>query len=102
MGASVGATVLNVVNAAAESVHSKIQWIEKQACGHCDRTRLRGAHEVHLGGPDLYPAARSATHRTYPGSHPISGPALSALDKAFWGAARGSFGRGATAGEGRC
>lgn len=53
LGCSVHATVLNVRNAAAGSVHSKVSWTEKQACGHCHRTRLRNAIEVHRGGPDL-------------------------------------------------
>ena len=60
----VNAIVLHVTNAGAESQNAKIQWIKKQACGFRNRERFRNAIYFHLGGLDLYPRPRSATHTT--------------------------------------
>lgn len=54
------AIVLNVTNAATESVNSKIQWIKKNACGFRNRERFRNAIYFHCGGLDLYPNALSS------------------------------------------
>lgn len=56
------AVVLNVTNAMAESVNSKIQWIKRTACGYRNRESFRLAIYFHLGGLDLYPGTLRATH----------------------------------------
>ena len=58
------AIVLHVTNAGAESQNAKIQWIKRQACGFRNRQRFRNTIYFHLGGLDLYPRPRSATHTT--------------------------------------
>jgi transposase len=58
----VNAMALRVTNAASESVNSKVQRVERAACGFRNRERFRNAILFHLGGLDLYPATASATH----------------------------------------
>ena len=49
------AAVLGISNALSESINSKVQWIQRQACGFRSRERFREAIYFHLGGLDLYP-----------------------------------------------
>lgn len=58
----VNAMVLQITNAASESVNSKVQRIKRAACGFRNRDRFRNAILFHLGGLDLYPAGASSTH----------------------------------------
>lgn len=60
----VNAMVLQITNAASESVNSKVQRIKRAACGFRSRDRFRNAIMFHLGGLDLYPVSASATHTT--------------------------------------
>ena len=60
----VNAMVLQITNAASESVNSKVQRIKRAACGFRNRERFRNAILFHLGGLDLYPASHSLTHTT--------------------------------------
>jgi transposase len=60
----VNAMVLQVTNAASESVNAKVQRVKRAACGFRNRERFRNAIYFHLGGLDLYPAGVSATHTT--------------------------------------
>ena len=55
----INAIVLNVTNAAAESVNSKIQKVKRMACGFRNRARFRNAIYFHLGGLDLLPASHT-------------------------------------------
>lgn len=49
------AIVLEVTNAKAEGINSKIQKIKANACGFRNRHRFRTAIYFHLGGLDLHP-----------------------------------------------
>lgn len=58
----VSAIVLQATNAAPESINSKIQKVNRMACGFRGRERFRDAICFRLGGLDLYPASAMATH----------------------------------------
>lgn len=58
------AIVLEVTNAKAEGINSKIQKIKASACGFRNRQRFRTAIYFHLGGLDLHP--RPALSHTNP------------------------------------
>jgi transposase len=49
------AITLNTLNAASESVNSRVQALKKRANGYRNRARFRDAIYFHLGGLDLYP-----------------------------------------------
>jgi transposase len=57
------AVVIDRPNEAAESMHARIQRIERMACGYRNRERFRNAILLHLGGLDLYSRPIS-THTT--------------------------------------
>ena len=60
------AVVIDRPNVAAESMHARIQRIqriERMACGYRNRERFRNAILLHLGGLDLYSRPVS-THTT--------------------------------------
>ena len=44
------------------AIDSRIQWVERMACGYRKRENFRHAIGFHLGGPDLYPDALESTH----------------------------------------
>lgn len=51
------AIILNVDNAKAESINSKIQKVKRMACGFRNMARFRNSILFHFGGLDLYPAS---------------------------------------------
>jgi transposase len=52
----------HVTNPLAEAINSKIQWIERMACGYRNRENFRRAIYFHLGGLDLYPESLTSAH----------------------------------------
>jgi hypothetical protein len=54
------AVVIDRPNAAADSMHVRIQRIERMACGYRNRERFRYAILLHLGRLDPYPRPVSA------------------------------------------
>jgi len=55
----INAIVLDVTNARAESINSKIQRVKRMACGYRNRERFRNAIYFHLGGLEMMPATHT-------------------------------------------
>ena len=46
----------------AQAANSRIQWVERMACGHRNRDKLRSAIDFHLGGWNFYPEVLESAH----------------------------------------